>query len=658
MLIPIGHEDQRVARLPWVTILVVVANVVAFLLTLPVVNQQTAETHQRLQEILRFAIEHPYLQLPEELAPIVPARRPPADLPAEVIAEEQARLDRLWSDFQATTSVSVYRRYGYIPAEPRLLALFTSMFMHGGWLHLLGNMLFLWLLGGSLEDRWGRIFYLILYLASGVMATLMHAAMAPHSHIPLVGASGAIAGLMGAFLVRLATTRIRFLYWILFFRGTFEAPAYVMLPLWLLQQFAMARTGTEGGVAVWAHIGGFAFGAVVAILVQLTDLEEKVLAPAIKKKTTWTAPDRLTAALERLDRGELDKAIQDLEALLRARPDDIEARTSLIEGLSRRGDQAAAGRESALLVGAYLKARDMAGAMTAAREHKQAHPDVPLSLRDQLALATDCEKRQDYQEAAARYQDAIATGSDDPLAPKAMVSYGRLLLRVFKQPAEALEVLQRASAHPLVTPEFQQVSTEMIALAKRTLSQTAERSGAEPEAANDPPRPPPTLEVPMPEEPVANVRAAAQGLALAPVPVRAVGIDARGLTLQDRRGGRGHLSWQRVTTVSVASIGQPGGEDQVAETLILDLILASNATPGNGRIRCFRLSMSDLTIPQLQAESSPIRAFQRLVATILKATGAAPHPSREACLGLHPFPSFPDLTAYEADLITHLSVER
>jgi membrane associated rhomboid family serine protease len=646
-----------VARLPWVTILFVAANVIVFLLTLPVVNQQAAETHQQLQQILRFAIEHPYLRVPEELAHFVPARHPPSDLSAEVIAEEQARLDRLWSDFRTVASLSIYRTYGYIPAEPRLPALFTSMFMHAGWLHLLGNMLFLWLSGGSLEDRWGRVFYLILYLVSGVTATLMHAAMAPHSHFPLVGASGAIAGLMGAFLVRLATTRIRFLYWVLFFRGTFEAPAYVMLPLWLLQQFGMARTGTEGGVAVWAHIGGFAFGALVAILVRLTDLEEKVLAPAVKKKTTWTASDRLTATLERLDRGDLDGAIQDLEALLRARPDDIEARTSLINAHSRKGDQAAAGRESALLVGAYLKARDMAGAMAAAREHKQAHPDVPLAVRDQLALAVDCEKRQDYQEAAARYQDAIATGSDDPLAPKVMVSYGRLLLRVFKEPAEAVELLQRACAHPLVTAEFQQVGTEMIALAKRALAPTAGQRGGEPEAANEPPHRPSTLEVPMPGEPVAKVPAAAQALSLAPVPVTAVGIDARGLTIQDRRGRTGHVPWQKVTTVSVASIGQPGGEDQVAETLILDLILATSATPENGRIRCLRLSLSDLAIPQLQAESSPIRAFQRLVATILKVTGATAHPSREACLGLRPFPSFSDLAAYETDLITHLSIE-
>jgi membrane associated rhomboid family serine protease len=663
VLIPISHEEQRVARLPWVTIALVAANVLAFLITLPAVERQATETQRRIEEVLRFAVEHPYLQLPEEIAHVVPARRPPPNLSAETIADEQARLDRLWSELEATAAVSVYRTYGYIPAEPHLLTLFTSMFMHGGWMHLLGNMLFLWLSGGSLEDRWGRIFYPILYLVSGVAATLMHAAMTPQSHIPLVGASGAIAGLMGAFLIRLATTRIRFFYWIFLFRGTFEAPAYVMLPLWLLQQFVMARTGTEGGVAVWAHIGGFVLGAVVAILVRLTDLEEKVLAPAIKKKTTWTASDRLTAALGRLDQGDVDGAIKDLEALLRATPDNIEARTSLIDAHARKGDHTAAGRESARLVGAYLKARDMAGARAAAREHKQAFPDVPLLMRDQLALAADCEKREDYQEAAARYQEAIATGPDDPLAPKALVGFGRLLFQVFKEPGEALEVLERARTHPRATPEFQQASEEMIALAKGALPPASEPPTTIPQAPPEPPGPEPsphlpTPEVPTPEEPVVLAPAAMPVLSLAPVPARAVGIDARGLTLQDRRGGTGHLLWQKVTAVSVATIGQPQVADQAAETLILDLIMGSSLSPPDGRIRCIRLSINDLAIPQLQSEPSPLRAFQRLVATILKATGATAHPSREACLGLNGFPTFPDLAAYEADLVPRLSIDR
>lgn len=659
MLIPIGHEEQRVSRLPWVTILLLAANVAAFLLTSPVVNQQAAETRQRAREVLRFAAEHPYLQMPEDLAHVVRDRRPPENLSPETIAEEQARLNRLWNDFQASTSASFYRSYGYIPAEPHLLALFTSMFMHGGWMHLIGNMLFLWLSGGSLEDRWGRIVFLILYLTSGIMATLMHAAMAPHSHIPLVGASGAIAGLMGAFLIRLTTTRIRFLYWIFFFRGTFLAPAYVMLPLWLLQQLLMARTGTQGSVAVWAHIGGFAFGAVMAILIRLTDLEEKILAPSLQKKTVWTASDRLTAALGKLDKENVDGAIKDLEALLKATPDNIEARTSLIDAHVRKGDHAAAGRESARLVGAYLKVRDTAGAMSAAREHKQAFPDVPLLVRDQVALAADCEKRHEYHEAASRYQEAIATGPDDPMAPKALVGYGRLLLQVLKEPAEALEILERARAHPRATPEFQQASAEMIAVAKGSHPAAPESPSPEPtppsESVHEPAHHLSTAEISTQEQPAIQTPAPTPHRSLAPIPVLAVGINGRGLTLQDRRGRTGHLPWQKITAVSVASIGQPEAMDQAPEALILDLILNSTPTPLNGQVRCLRLSVKDVAIPQLHNEPSPLRAFQRLVATILKATGATAYPTREACLGLPGFPAFAHITAYEADLVPRLS---
>jgi len=637
MIIPISHEEQQVARLPWVTIALVATNIAVFLLTLSTVERQSAETRQRVQEIVRFAIEHPYLRMPDEFSHLLPTRRPPPNLSADVIAEEQARLDRLWRDFKASASMTVYRTYGYIPAEPSVLAIFTSMFMHGGWLHLLGNMLFLWLSGGSLEDRWGRIFFPILYGVSGLVATLTHAASSPDSSVPLVGASGAIAGLMGAFLIRMATTQIRFFYWIFVFRGTFHAPAYAMLPLWLLQQFLMARSGAAGGVAVWAHIGGFIFGMVVAIIVRLSHLEEKVLAPAIAKKTTWTASDLLTRALGKLDQGDVNGAIKDLESLLRTKPEDIEARTSLMDAYARKGDDDAAGKESARLVGIYLKARDMAGAISASREHRRAHPDVPLAIRDQLALAAESEKRYDNHEAATWYQEAISSWPDDPLAPKALVAYGRLLFQAFQDPREALGILERAKAHPRATPEFQQASAQMIAQAREALGM-----GAEPEV---PTSGRPSVEPPAPAPP----------RVLTPVLMRAVGIDARGLALQDRRGATGHLPWQKVTAISVASIGRPQAHQDVVDTLILDLVMEPSPAPAtDNRIRCIRLSSKDLAIPQLQNEPSRFRAFQRLVATILKVTGATPHPDRESCLGLQGLPSFPDLAAYEAELLSRI----
>ncbi len=454
ILIPIGHEDQRVTRLPWVTIALVVANLAVFLLIHSIADRQSATLRRQLREVVSYAQEHPYLRLPAGVRRNGPPGPPPPDLPAETLAEQQARLDGLMQQLQGMSAGSVYRTYGYIPAQPHLLTLFTSMFMHAGWLHLIGNMLFLWLAGASLEERWGRLLYPILYLASGVTATLIHAGMSPASPVPLVGASGAIAGLMGAFLIRLATTRIKFFYWIFFFRGTFHAPAYVVLPLWLLQQFAMVWRGQTGGVAVWAHIGGFALGIAAALLIRTTGLEASVLAPAIQKKTTWTASKGLTSALGRLDAGDTDGAIGELETLLRGMPDNIEARTALLTAYARKEDHGAAGKVSAKLVGAYIRARDMDGALAAAQEHERAYQDAPLPLRDTLFLAAHREKRGQYAEAAQLYQKAIAAWPDDPLTPRTLAAYGRTMLRTFHEPAAALELLERAGAHPKVTPEI------------------------------------------------------------------------------------------------------------------------------------------------------------------------------------------------------------
>ena len=141
---------------------------------------------------------------------------------------------------------------------------------------------------------------------------------------------------------------------------------------------------------------------------------------------------------------------------------------------------------------------------------------------------------------------------------------------------------------------------------------------------------------------------------LVSIPMRAVGIDARGLHLQDRGGKTGHLAWHQVTGISVATIGDASAPGEAPSHLVLDLLMAQKSPPVDGTVRCIRLSPEDLAIPQLQGESSPLRGFRRLVATILKITGAQAHPSREACLGATGYPAFPNLAAYEADLLVRL----
>jgi len=155
-----------------------------------------------------------------------------------------------------------------LPAEltqaPGPLALVTSMFLHGGFMHLAGNMLFLWVLGDNIEDALGHKRFIAFYLIAGIAAALAHAATEPSSTVPMIGASGAISGVIGAYLVLHPKARIKtlvsyFIVWL---------PAYVVLGLWIGFQFlsaTMATGGAGGGVAWWAHIGGFVAGAALII---------------------------------------------------------------------------------------------------------------------------------------------------------------------------------------------------------------------------------------------------------------------------------------------------------------------------------------------------------------------------------------------------------
>jgi membrane associated rhomboid family serine protease len=138
------------------------------------------------------------------------------------------------------------------------------MFLHGGWLHFLGNMLYLWIFGDNVEDRLGHLRYLIFYLVCGTVATLAHVWMNPASMLPTLGASGAIAGVMGAYFVLYPHSRILTLVPLfIFYVKIFEVPALVFLGIWFAIQFlsGAASVGVEsGGVAVWAHVAGFLTG--------------------------------------------------------------------------------------------------------------------------------------------------------------------------------------------------------------------------------------------------------------------------------------------------------------------------------------------------------------------------------------------------------------
>jgi membrane associated rhomboid family serine protease len=157
--------------------------------------------------------------------------------------------------------------YGLVPAQLHALSFLTSMFLHGGWLHIIGNMWFLWIFGDNIEDTLGHLQYLAFYLLCGCAAAATQIAVSPGSWVPTIGASGAIAGVMGAYLVKFPRSRILTLVFF-FFITTIELPAALFLVYWFVLQLfsgagALENTHASQGVAWFAHVGGFIAGIVL-----------------------------------------------------------------------------------------------------------------------------------------------------------------------------------------------------------------------------------------------------------------------------------------------------------------------------------------------------------------------------------------------------------
>jgi membrane associated rhomboid family serine protease len=162
--------------------------------------------------------------------------------------------------------------YGLVPDHFHFVNVLTSMFLHGGWMHVLGNMWFLWIFGDNIEDILGHGKYLVFYLLCGIAAGMTQTLFSPGSRVPMVGASGAIAGVMGAYLIKFPHSQIRTLLFIVFFITTFDVPAWVMLIYWFGIQLLNgvgtvgSSAASQGGTAFLAHVGGFVAGILLVNL--------------------------------------------------------------------------------------------------------------------------------------------------------------------------------------------------------------------------------------------------------------------------------------------------------------------------------------------------------------------------------------------------------
>ena len=454
MIFPLAHENLRGRRWPWITIGIIALNTVIFLFTNGSMEQEMRKMGDVELHILVLSAQYPdaqmtpeakdlvsavKLQYPDQYQKLVEKFQEEADRASKTNEEEpgsrhlspaeaDTQMAQLCAQLTDIQQHSITWKFAFHPVDPTPWSYVTACFLHGGWLHLIFNMWFLWLAGAALEDLWGRVTYPIFYLLTGVLANAVHGVVFPHSLVPALGASGAIAGLMGAFLARFPKTKIR-LGWLFFFKVfKFNVPAYIILPLWLgIQLFwgvLFRSLGAEGGIAYWAHIGGFAFGALGAFLIRTTGIEHSANA-AIEAKVSWSADPRIVRATEALGESNPAGAIFALRELVAEKPDSLDAWDLLLTAYGKKQD--VEGQKEALgtLVRLRVASGDLEGAWNDYSQFKNlGGAKLPRGVWLELCRHLEAERR--WEVAAEEYESLAHANPGERASAAALVSAGRI----------------------------------------------------------------------------------------------------------------------------------------------------------------------------------------------------------------------------------------
>jgi membrane associated rhomboid family serine protease len=466
MLIPIKHENMAARRWPVVTLALIAINVLVFLFTMTAIEDEAPELSETKSHILILAALHPELKMQPESQHLVDGfkqshpeqwkhvQNPYRDIidayDAKVKMTEDAsklqdEMDSLNAEFVKLSKSSIAEHYAFVPAQPTAISYLTANFLHGGWLHLIGNMWFLWLAGFVLEDVWGRWLYSIFYLIAGAAALQFYAWSNPGSITPTLGASGAVAALMGAFLVRFPKMKIE-MAWLFFFRlYRFKAAAYWLLPLWLSSEiFYGSLFGSSSGVAHWAHVGGFLFGAMAALVIQHSGIEQKTN-KAIEEKLGWSTDPELDQASRMMEHGQLSEALVLLSNYVAVKPNALDAWSLLRQIYTRQNNTKDYLEATAKTCALHLRAHEVEAAFQDYAEFVDSSGGkLPAAIW--LELCKGAEEMQEFDRALAEYQQLAQAYPSDRQALTAQLSSARLCLKRLNRPQDALALYQAAAA--------------------------------------------------------------------------------------------------------------------------------------------------------------------------------------------------------------------
>ena len=492
MLVPIGHEDMSTRRWPVVTIGLILVNLLIFAGTHRTVDQQDSQLWKVQEHILILAAAHPNLvlapkaiefvdgfrgQFPDDWAEL---QKPNSEITDEWDARIrqiddpaalQAEMDSLGGQYSQLMASSITERYAFSPSERSPITYLSSTFLHADWWHVIGNMWFLWLAGFVLEDAWGRPLYLLVYLAAGAMACQFDAWVNPVSIVHSVGASGAIAGLMGAFLMRFPKMKIRMMWFFdlgLFPFCRFWMRAYWLLPIWVLMEIDYGM-GPRDGIGHWAHVGGFLFGGIAAVALRYSRLEHK-LNEAIEERISWTPAAEISQASNLMEHHKFDEAADVLNNYLATHPDSVGA-WNLLRAVHWQKSEIPEYRQLTVkLCELHLYAREYETAWRDYEEFLNLGGDkIPPAIW--LDLCRLPEEQQDFERAVSEYEKLAAAYSSERQSLLARLGAARICLKRLNRPHDALRFYEAAAASAVPHLDLEQDIESGIRETKNVLSQ-------------------------------------------------------------------------------------------------------------------------------------------------------------------------------------------
>lgn len=485
LILPIALEQNEVRRTPWVSFTLIGACFLVHVALTVFGGGAEHEASRKMEDSLRFLAEHPYLSPPPALLQLVgnEGREALDQLAAEweaaggevdpaAIESEQRRLNELSDDAFAALARLPSSRLGFVPARPNPLSLVSYTFVHGGWIHLLGNMLFLFLTGPFIEDLYGRPLFAVLYFASGIAGAGAFAAGMPHAQTALVGASGAIAGVMGAFLVRLAARRIEFVVLpipiVPAFRFHLKLPAFVVIPLWAAEQFyyTFSVAGEDSPVAFAAHVGGFLAGLSFAIGMALLRVEERFVDPAVRREIAIEQNPAIERASDARNAGDLASARRLIDGVLRSEPRNVDAWAESFEIALAAADAERAGQSGLRLIELHDRGADPDMVWDVVGDPRWRELRMPP--RFLTAVAERLARAGDAREAIEIYRRQAAEAAPGDVAGlRALVAEGELLLRA-GDVRGATTAFERARSHPACSQPWLERIERALAVSRAT----------------------------------------------------------------------------------------------------------------------------------------------------------------------------------------------